>query len=826
MRLCQRCHRLHPLSDFSGNKHACKTALVALAASMSRRRLKTMTRDGSAGASGGGGEVLSQPPPPSAPRDAASSPENTSAATQGPALAVRACDADVVDWLKSVTQDGTPAHTTAAAAAAAAAASSSSVIAHLSVVAPGANLAAAAAALALHGFSMQVKLPQCASPASLPPPPALRAALAAALPDATLPPSCAILPGCVLLVVDALLEAALTAAMPPDSSAQAALTIAAALRASGLADHGAARGASVTVGGSRCALDAAAAPSVASVEVLRFWLAPRALLAGAEALPLAYRADVPITLAARCAGHHVRLLPEAAAQRVSVHAADATAAGPGALLLQAWGAGAAAASSAPRAVLLCGHDAALAAQVNATCERLGLQADDSSSSSSAALDAAMQLVIRVLGDALRPHAPLRLRQAAGAAAVWLGWHAAAAALVRVTQAEHEAAAARPQPQRGVERDAATVLQIHMAAHASAARAAGFAPSADAVMLALATASGAPLPEVAAAAWHLAGSALLRASHEDGHAEPGCAAAAAQRAVEDGDAAAECKAHALLVLRSVQSIAREREERAAAAEAAAAARDAEEEERERAYDAFLMVQNRFVWQTISALGLFGAVMYVVQAARQVAGRDDWPSANELAVSLPLIEATVLHRPAWVREAPRVMLPRDVPWAAVRWGTAAYVVFSFVVIIPSEVLLCLLAWRKATPQWRHAPLHFVLLALVDTNACLVCDLLVLHATGCATENPVAPPLFIRAVGTWLCVQRNMARPGTMHALFVHRIICYYGVLLATGNGRVVLTNYGHLANLLVVVYCWLTIGRRERRMRAEFEAHRAAHAKKAA
>lgn len=38
MRFCQRCHRLHPLADFSGTKHSCEAKLNAGSARRQRRR--------------------------------------------------------------------------------------------------------------------------------------------------------------------------------------------------------------------------------------------------------------------------------------------------------------------------------------------------------------------------------------------------------------------------------------------------------------------------------------------------------------------------------------------------------------------------------------------------------------------------------------------------------------------------------------------------------------------------------------------------------------------------------------------------------------------
>jgi hypothetical protein len=1124
-RLCQRCHRLHPLSAFSGTKHACKQALAALAAANSRRRA-----------------ACAAPSPQQSAQEhaqasAAASPDG-SAATAAPTPGrgdARACD-DIVSWLSnSVAPAGAPA--AAAAAAAAALPEGQPFVVRLSPNAPDANLAAAAAALALHGFAIHIKLPHCASPIELPSPPALRGALGAAFPDAVAPPSVALLPGCVLLLVDALLPWPGHDEAAPE--AQAAARIAAALRGAGLVTHAAALGACVTVGGVRCLVATSQTETLPPDEAPAFWLAPQAVLTLAgggsdvqqgDDVALSYD-GAQLTLVARCGGQHVRVSFAPQDGRLRLHRGDAAAAAPigGALLLQP---AAAARSNASRVVLLCGADAALAAEVNAACAQLGLR-EPPSDAGGGANDQMMQRVLCILGAALRPRAPLRVRQAAGAAAVWLGWEAAASALVRIMQSEHDGAGPLSD-----ECDVITALALHMAAHASAARIAGCAPAADAVMAALATAPGAPQPHVAEAAWRLAGAALQRAS-DAGHADPGCAVAVARRDVDGADAIPECKAHAQRVLHGVWRLilerealtadddgdgvddeaagglavgdedddedededaaydahlllqnrtlfnmsglmsclsaastafnlqrfvlhapawpplgvsgtagalvervrlypatsfgggpahgardavpwdvvqshaalmrafslavhlpmaaallllslrltaarartrlgdprlfaalhaceslaalvcdvlclhatgaapaypavpllvralgtwfvcvlgpyrpalvwavlgaqllgvfgvpvaagrlpavlrdspahlllaavllrcivtvrgrdrrlraefaaqrtaerarvvaaaaqrrtakpqeerqpltaddgvggsdtAREQRDEAMAAAAAVEEADAGAEEEERAYDEFLMVQNRFVWQTTSGLGLLGALLYTVQGVR-VLGRTDWPSADELKVAMPLIDAIVLRRPTWSAQSAAIR-PRDVPWPAVRFGSAVYVAYSVALHIPGMLVLMVLSWRRTLPRWRHAPAHMVLLSIPETFAALLCDALVFNACGAVPEYSTAVPVLLRAVAVILCVQRCMARPGVMYAVFANRALCTFGALLVTGHWRVLFSNFGYAITAVSLAYLAATVGARERKMRAAFALHRAARVKK--
>ena len=813
-RLCQRCHRLHPLSAFSGSKHSCREALAALAAATSRRRAARAAHS----------------PQHVAPVSAAASPADGSDSSTAALAPEHACD-DVVAWLSaSVAPAGAPAAAAAAAAASPDAAPALSVIARLKS-SPGANLAAAAAALALHGFALHIKLPHCASPAQLPPPAALRGALGAALPDAAAPPSVALLPGCVRLLLDALLPS--YTEVPSD--AQAAAHVAAALRGSGLASHPAARGATVTVGGARCLLETPGpVETLPADDAPAFWLAPQAALsgvAGDDTVPLLpYDVQPSPALAARCGGHHVRLVA-AGAPRLRLHRGDVAAAAPagGALLLMP---AAAARSDAARVVLLCGDDAALADEVNTACALLGLQQRNSATNGTDD-DANMQRVLLVLGAALQPRAPLRVRQAAGAAAVWLGWAAAAAALVRVSQAEHPSSLA-DEPHPGDECDAVTALALHMAAHASEARSAGCLRAADAVMAALATSPGAPQPAVAAAAWRLAGAALQRAG-DAGHAEAGCAVAAALRDVQSAaDVAPEVRAYARRVLHGVRRLVLERaaltdtdEDEGGDDDAAGAHQATPGDDEDAAYDTYLLLQNRTLFNLSGLLGGLGAASTALNLQRFVLRPPAWPPLGAGGTAGALVERVRLYPTSAAvfggAGGPAYGARDAVPWAVVQSHAALLRRFTLAVHLPMAAALMALSLRLTAQRargWQGSPRLFAALHACESLAALACDALVLHATRAAPLYPTAP-LAVRALGTWFVCVRGPYRPLLVWAVLAAQLLGVFGVPAAAGRLPAMLRDSpAHVALAAVLIRCAVTVRGRDRRMRAEFAAMRAA------
>ena len=108
--------------------------------------------------------------------------------------------------------------------------------------------------------------------------------------------------------------------------------------------------------------------------------------------------------------------------------------------------------------------------------------------------------------------------------------------------------------------------------------------------------------------------------------------------------------------------------------------------------------------------------------------------------------------------------------------------------------------------------------------LCDALVFHACGGVPEYATAAPVILRVVAVILCVQRCMARPAMMYAVFTIRALCTFGALLITGHWRVLCTNFGYAFTAASLAYLAATVGARERKMRAAFARHRAARLKK--
>jgi hypothetical protein len=773
-RFCQRCHVVQPLSAFSAAQRSCDAALAKY---NERRRSRKAALKGGTGTGTGTGS---------------SRGDGEEDAEAGATVAAGAASAPADSLTRWLQMQGPVAGSLLLLRRCGGGEASA------------AELAAVAAAVTTQGFTLQVKLPHCATPAALPPPDALRGALGDALGDAAGPPALSLAPGCVRLVVDVNLPLLHHGgATRREAAAARAEALAAALRA---CCGDVARGAAP--------LPPPASPPDAALRLdVAALLLPDAGAAASVRVGFAAvggRADAT-ALRARCAGQPLRCAVAAAADgdaargTLQLRASDlATLGGAGGTLLLdvvSSGNGAQPHGAPPLALLLC-TDAAVVDAVNASLPSGAADAD------------AAQCVVRLLGDALRPRAPLRLRAAAAAAAVWLRWVPALELLLQCCAEEEACGHAAA--------DAAVALALSASAHAAASAA---APGAPAVARCLA----AWLPGDADA--DAAAAAALRAARADGHTHPLCAAAAAlQAAQRDG-----APATVLRLLRATLALLSEHapeefDEAEALLEdsplalrpAAPRVRPVEDEAEALAYDVFLMTQNRTVWQTTSFLGLLGAVLYFILAMRLVFARDAWPSATEVGMSMPLIEKVQLHR-AWSALPP--LAPRDVPCSVVQRFTRYFRMYNAGIHIPSFIVLLLLSWRRRPFARRHAPLIFIALALPDTILPLVCDALVLVATGTAPEYPASASMLVRAAGTWMCLQHGMARPAAVRVLMVHRALCMFGVLLITGNGRVLLTNYGYAANAAVFCYCALTAERRERKLRAIFAAQRAAAQKRA-
>ncbi len=753
--------RAQPLDDFTGSKHACD---AAQASHNSTRRLKRAAAAAAAG--------------------------DAEDATTSRHAVLPACD-DVTAWLEQCAANAT----TAAAAAAAARAAQSAGASLLRL-----DVDAAATASALHGFSLLLKLPECASPTHLPPPALLRASLGLALPDAAAPPTAAVEPGCVLLRVDALRRGppAAPARAPQDVNAVEAARVAAALQRCGFAAAPCAQHAHAVVRNACCALQPNGNAVVIAPTRLQLMLAAQALLlapAGEEqadvTLPfsvLAGDAADAATLSARCGGHGVAVEATAAALRLS--GSSLRAVGSGALLLEATNA-THTSVSAGRVILLC-RDAALAAQVNATLAGCG-GAD--------ALDAAMQNALRVLGDALRPGAAAAVRAAAAAQAVWLGWDAAITALLRLAQQADDAD------------DAVMLVALHVLAHACAARRAGRAAAADACLGALASTGGALLSEASAGAWSVAAQLLEDATDAGGHLLPACAAGAALERALAGDAQQRQAARVLRgVMRLLASSACDAAEPGDSSDTQAA------DDYEYAYITFLTQQNQAVWRVMAPLSLAGNLTVYVNSVRYVLLRSEWPSLSELGSNGLLISGSRL----WPAHGGAPFSPLDVPWPVVVSHTRLYLVFQTLLLLPAHLGLVyqvLRMWRGRAPPRNFVPVMSALIA-VDSLSYLVTDLLILRATGAAIEWPALGPALLHTAGVALLHLRGPTTPPFVRSYMLLRLLNLCAVLLYVGRARILLVNVGYASQIVATLATIALAGRRDAAMRAVHRATLAA------
>jgi hypothetical protein len=745
-----------------------------------------------------------------------------------------------------------------------------------------AAVAAAAAAASLHGCTVHVKLPAAQTPLALPTD-ALHAvlgmgggvwapmtafdsgdalqqqqALAMALfPFAMATPVGAVRPGCVLLSLDALTEAG----APRRDAAGAAGALRAACAASGVgigADADAApelRGALLLVDGAAAPLDAAAAAAVTQPAVQP--AAPRvrpcaALLpaaaddddddvAGAATTTTttlrfelssydAGSSSSTTTLHARLGGRTLRC---AAAAGVGGAAAALTLtltsreAEEGAALIEAQRIGvtragrATLAISPPAALLLC-RDAAVVAQACVTGDALAAAPTPSEASS-----AALAQLLRIAGAALAPDAPRRVRVAAAAACVWLGWDALLTRLLR---------------------DGDGALILCAAAHATAAASA----STPACVAAVAAAAAAAWPRAACAA---ACDALREAAAApDGGGDgvhPACAAEAAlarlqQRrsgAAEDVAAAALLSAvldlletaPLLAAADAAPSAATAAAATAAAAAAAAAlsgggvadsaalrpavlsaAADAEAAEAaEAAYVAHLARVNTTTWLAVSLLSfmntcshLFSSLRYVLLAPH--AG--GLMTANMGATNGALISRTRLLPLSGGAAFPATDVPFDVVVAHVRMYAAGLLLL----LLPHSALVYhsvrMARTRRAHRRYKRI---FFSLMLCDTSFYMFVDLLVVHATGAVVEWP-AWPAATHAAGLFVTHLRGPFCPRLNIVSVIFRLLIFCWTLAYVGGLGAVVRDPGCLAMLAAVALTAWRTQRRDVAMRAEHAA----------
>ena len=753
-----RCNRLQPLADFEGAKHTCASALATHNARRRRRKPDSPPSD----AANGSGERDAAPGLTAVSAWLSEFAEHSSAPSASNRALMLMC-------LSS--PDAAPAKTAAPDCATALAAAA----------------AAAVQAAALHGCTLHIKLPSAAGPDDVPLA-ALRSTAADVLRAAVAPPTVAIRPGCVLLALDALLPAAAARAL---SAQDAAAAVAGRFEAAAsvLWD-----GAAPSAGGS---LRASPPPPR---------LRPAAVQAGAgewASLRVDHAAGPRregCTWHARLAGRALPLeQPGDDAAAGSLRLRLPLGSEEGAVLLEQQSPDGGVSRS--RVVLLCA-DARVVAQVAAAAER--------AASDSAHADAATQAATRLLGDALRPGAPRRVRAAAAVAAARMGWDAALARLL------HDAGD-----------DAATLQALLLAA----------APHAQQgpCRAALAMHAGGAWP---AGACERAAAALQAATHYDAHLRPDCAVAAAL--------AREANPAAAAVLAAVAQVLQDRDEdddlddedddaggddlkgkamqpRGRVEEIASLAADAEEEER--AYVAFLERRNGTHMRVISALALFGNAMCMLNMARYALLAPGPPAdLSHMGTFAGAVASTHLHP----LDGGPPLSPSDVPWPVFVAHLRVFFWASLLLRAPMQVAWVAAASRfgRATaPPPRPTPptsyeAVFLGFLLADTVFYALAEALAMHA-GYAVEWPTVNAV-LSACGLAIGLRNGPFRARAVRIFCAAKLAATAVPLLYARAWRVLLLHASVAIQLAVLLLGLACASVRERALRKAAAAERSERA----
>ena len=507
MRFCQHCHALQPLSGFEGQRRTCTESL----ARHNARRRERKSRAAAAvmaglervGSETHGGVTRSGPGSRDSPQDTTVSGEDSAT------LVLRPQDAD-------------------------------------------ADLGASVmAVVGLQRFNVEVKLPSCPTPASLPSGDVLHAALADSMGGVMDTMSVAIVPGCVRLVIDG---------MQPISAQSAAHATAIAQQLAALLRR---RGGQHAAGARVAGLYSDAAPP-SIMPLAAVLLPPAAGAADVMAVPATCVLPAGAAhLAVRCWGRNVRCDVGAGGQ-VTLHVGAVPHAG-GCLLVEARGSDGERLHR-PRAVVA-SRDAALVEELNEAYRR-GMLPEE-----------AMQAVLHVLGDALTPYTTWEVRCAAAAAVSRAGLGATLRQLCQVAE--------------GYEAGAGEALAVVASSHASSA--------------ATLSALHAVTP---AAAWADAANRMRTALSDDSF-QPHCAAFCALRLAQtDANASPATvrllKAVSTVLLRSAEDAA----DLALDAEDAAAERAAYE-----AFRTLYCAHEHFITHSLALLGFLLRLQKAVTALRR-------------------------------------------------------------------------------------------------------------------------------------------------------------------------------------------------------------------
>jgi len=615
---------------------------------------------------------------------------------------------------------------------------------------PGA--AAASAGVDLQRFTVEVKLPHCATPASLPPGDILQAALAESLGSVVDTACVSIAPGCVRLIIDALQRSTADAA----SQAQAiAEKLAAALRRRGGASAGQARAAGV--------LSEAAPPSLLPIAALL--LPPAGGVADMVALPVTCTLPAgAATMSVRCWGRGVRCEVGSDGQ-VSLQLSAVPYAG-GCLLVEARGSDGERLHR-PRAVVA-SRDAVLVSELNDAYQQGVLQESD------------MQPLLHILGDALTLHATWEVQCAAAKAALRAGWGATLRQLLQAADTYRAGAGDELAVVASAYSDSASVLsvlhtRVPATAWADAARRLRAALSDDTF----------ELPH------HAAYCAFIEAQSDAG---------------ANHDVVRLMRAVSTVMLRDAEDdvdVALDAEDKAADAAAY------------ETFRALQCAHEHFVAHALGILGLLLRIQKAFTALGHrntwPSDAELGPSAaailrafklHPLAAGAPLVEPRSVPWPVVVRSL-RVftayclfpMLPFHIAAFVVSWR--------------------LRQGRAPSARLYYAVLGYAISFAYMTGH-FVGDLCIMHVTNAAPEWPVEVNTLLHSVFLSWVWRKALFSPTLVRLSMLGFGLCFYGPLLFVAGPRVLFSNVAAVALISALFWTAVRAGAREQAMRAMYVA----------
>ena len=608
------------------------------------------------------------------------------------------------------------------------------------------------AVLALKRFTVEVKLPYCPTPASLPAGHLLADALHAWLGSSSSGSSVlldtatvSIAPGCVRLIVDAFRDDVATGGGAPTAQHLAAVL----RRTCGAAAKGA----------HAAGLCCDAAPAA---------LFPLAVLLPPNDVALSVPARCalhpsPARLAVRCGGRNVRCVASPGEGIFSLQPGSVPGPG-GCLLVEARGSDGERLHR-PRACVA-SRDRALVAELNAAAAR-GELPDD-----------VMQAVLHVLGDALSPQSTLAVRCAAARAAALAGWGATLAALC--------AAADSARPGGGA------VVAVAASAYATSAPA-----------IAALHAVAPP------AAWAEAAARLRAALGADASEIPHCAAFVAFTSAQ-ADATASAASVRLLAAVHTWLLHTAEDDVDVALDAADVAAETA------AFHAFRARTSAQAFFVSHALGLLAAFMRLHKTASLLGRTTWPTDTELGSSGAELVRGFRLHpvQAGAPLLTPRDVPWADV-LPSLRLYVAFTVVMALPFQLVAFILSYrLLNGHVPSPRWYYGVFaYWFMAAYIGGHA--VCDLCILRAAGAAPEWPTGIPTLMHAVFILLVWRKALFKPPLVHVTMAWCAACYFATLLAVAGPTVVfVSNPTNAILAAVIAFCFARAGFRERAPRAAY------------